>query len=1120
MRIRIGSEINKLLKIVVAVCILMDAGSLHGGITHVPAGDLEAGFRNPTRDSGISCHWWWLNNNVTKEAITRDLEEMADKGYRGALIESCGGGQVPAGPVFGSPEWTDLFVHSCKEAKRLGLELSLTIQSGWNLGGPKVSAEDAAQRLIWSKTEVDGPAQVKRKLARPSGVRDGFYRDVAVLAAPLRGASRSTAKIDWTISASSTQQKQYPPSHAADQDPSTFWVSENGPTVKQPQSITLELSESTDLSAVQVLGRQGYGPRDCEIQLSMDDENFQTVEKATLKNGEMYSAEFRERQAKFVRVLAFSAFDPNPVDDIARNVQIAEVFLPELMGGMSRPIANLTLKSATREIGGSAPDCRFLLNTSPALPWELAVESGDIIDISDKMGKDGILRWSAPAGKWAILCFGHTYTGAHVSTSAVGWDGRVVDFLDPASLRKYWARNVAPLLYAIGPLAGSSLRYVCTGSWEAGGINWTPGFDEAFRQKRGYNPLPWLAVLTGYVVDSREASNAFLADFRKTIGDLVAEHYALLTELADKHGMGTLPESAGPHAGPFDGLKNFGRSEVVLGEFWARSPIHRVGSENRFFVKQAASAAHTYGKRLVGAEAFTTIGTHWNVVPWSNMKPSFDHEFCDGLNFVFHHTFTCSPKEMGIPGQEYFAGTHFNPQITWWQETPAFIDYIRRCQYLAQRGDFVADVVHYYGDHVPNIGRRKADDPAGALPGFDYDLLSEELLLESLSVEDGRLRLPSGMAYRVLTLPDHRVLSLGALEKVDALVRAGATVLGPKPLRAVSLVGGAEGRARFGQLADGLWGEGESPESAKGVRKVGKGRIAWGMTAREFLLSDGVAPDVTFQEPSKHSDVEWIHYRIGDAEVYFLANLKSERKDFTAIFRTNGRLPELWNAVDGAMREAATFRFVDGRTQLPLKFDPYDSMFVVFRKSAKEGRGDGPNHPEWKVLDSVAGPWEVRFDPDWGGPEKPVRFEELKSWIASNDPGIKHYSGKARYSTQFRINQKHIADGRPLAIELGKVEDLGIARVTVNGKDLGVVWRPPFRVEIAEAVKPGTNRLEVEVVNSWRNRLLYDSKLPEDERLTHTNITMKDVGSRNWILEESGLLGPVTLSVQEKGMKR
>ncbi len=941
------------------------------------AEDLETGFRMPPHSAGIRCFWWWLNGNVTAEAITRDLEEMKAKGFSGALIfDADGSGQqknnpVPAGPAFGSPAWTKLFVHARREAYRLALGLSLNIPSGWNLGGPEVTEEQSTQRLVWSRTTVEGPGVAEAALPKPVAQR--FFRDVVVLAVPLRP-------------------------------------------------------------------------------------------------------------------------------------------------GKPHPIEALELKSSTKELGMSAPDCRPLLEVSPALPEEVVVHAADILNISARMNADGVLRWEAPQGKWEVLRIGHSPAGGHVSTYSAGWGGRVLDYLNPAALDDYWTRNVEPLCAAIGPLAGTTLRYIHTDSWEGGGMNWTPGFDRTFRKHRGYDPIPWLAVLAGHVVDSREDSNAFLADFRKTIGDLVANHYAHLAELAKARGMVTHPECSGPHAGPLDGLKNYGRSELMMSEFWSPSP-HRPNPDNRFFVKQASSAAHTYGKRLVGAEGFTTIGPHWNDVPWSDMKPSFDHEFCAGLNLVFNHTFTCSPKEMGMPGQEYFAGTHFNPQITWWDEAPAFIDYLKRCQFLAQRGDFVADVVHYYGDHIPNILGRKGQDPAGALPEFDYDALSEELLLTGLAVKDGRLTLPSGMRYRVLVLPSHRVLSLGVLTKVDALVRNGATVLGPKPLRTVSLEGGAAAKTLFQSLADGLWGAMANPGAdAKGIRKVGSGRIAWGMSARELLRGDGIAPDVaiTLKDGANAPDIDWIHYRVGDAEVYFLAELAGKARSIAAAFRVEGRLPELWDAVDGSIREASAYACAGGVTRLPLELGSYDSLFVVFRKSAPATeRRAGPNSPAWQEAQVIGGPWDVTFDPKRGGPAQPVRFETLTDWTKHEDPAIRSYSGKAIYRTRFTLGAD-LAD-KPLALELGEVKDVGMARVKLNGADLGIVWRPPFRVNLGKSLQPGTHTLEVMVVNSWYNRLIGDASLPEDQRLTRTNIRVIGSGPGKWPLEHSGLLGPVTLASPSPG---
>jgi hypothetical protein len=540
----------------------------------------------------------------------------------------------------------------------------------------------------------------------------------------------------------------------------------------------------------------------------------------------------------------------------------------------------------------------------------------------------------------------------------------------------------------------------------------------------------------------------------------------------------------------------------MMSEFWSPSP-HRPKPESRFFVKQASSAAHTYGKRLVGAEAFTTIGPHWNDVPWSDMKPSFDHEFCAGLNLVFNHTFTCSPKEMGLPGQEYFAGTHFNPNVTWWDLSGGFIRYLTRVQYMSQLGRVVTDALYYYGDHVPNVSGLKEADPARVLPGYDYDTTNEEVLMR-LTVREGRIALPHGVSYRILVLPDHKVLSLAALKKVHELVKDGATVLGSKPERTVSLMGYPQCDARFKQLADEAWGTGAGQA---GEHRFGRGRVVWGMTAREFFQRNGLAPDFEVAKSAPESSFDYIHRTLEGIDYYFVSSQNREPQHAELAFRTSGRRPELWDPVTGRTRAAEAFVQKEGRTFLPLEFDPYGSLFVVFRRpiALHENGAGRSNSTTNEPIATVDGPWDVRFDPKWGAPEQ-VRFDRLTSWTTRPEEGVRFYSGKAHYRTQFDFSAPPARTGR-LVLDLGDIRDVGVARVTLNGKHLGIVWSPPFRVDVTEALKTRGNVLEVEVANSWRNRLVGDRDLPEAGRLTRTNITIR----KEWTLLDAGLLGPVQI---------
>jgi hypothetical protein len=481
-----------------------------------------------------------------------------------------------------------------------------------------------------------------------------------------------------------------------------------------------------------------------------------------------------------------------------------------------------------------------------------------------------------------------------------------------------------------------------------------------------------------------------------------------------------------------------------------------------------------------------------------------DFEFCEGLNMIFFHTFTCSPKEMGIPGQEYFAGTHVNPQVTWWEHSDAFMDYINRIQAVVQKGKFVADVLFYYGDHVPNIAVYKGFNQAGALPGYDYDVTNEEALLK-LKVVDDMVLVPGGVHYRVLVLPDHKVLSLAVLEKVEELLEQGATVLGPKPQRLVSLVGGKSAQRKFHKLANKLWG---SNLAETGQKKVGKGRLVWGQTSRQFLQTDGVALDFEVLDVEKQSDYEYIHYTIDDADVYFVCNQTKQPKSVDCVFRISGKQPELWDPVTGEITTAGAFKQANGLTTIPMEFDPYGSSFVFFLQSipaTKQGT-ESSNYPVLNTVKEVKGPWQVAFDPSWGGPAS-VEFKKLTDWTKCSNESIKYYSGKATYANTFEFEP---VSGKRYWLQLNQVVDVGIASVKLNGKNIGITWTPPFRLEMTDALKTGLNQLQIIVVNTWQNRLVGDRGKPQKKRYTQTNIKIRD----DWKLRSSGLLGPVEIKVE------
>ncbi|MDR1492134.1 MAG: discoidin domain-containing protein [Planctomycetaceae bacterium] len=1109
---------------------------------------LTAGFQTPPDSARLWAYWWWLNGNVTEESITRDLEGMKAKGIGGGVLFDANGSsqdgnlRVPAGPMFGTPEWRKLYRHALKEADRLGLSLSLNIQSGWNLGGPFVPPEYAGKHIAFSETTLTGPRRAEIVLPQPRTVNQ-FYRDVAVLAIPSKKTDLGVSDAKMTVSASSSQEK-FPPNRAADGKLDTFWVSggfdpKNPVTKERPQSLTLTFEKNAAANNITLYGRPGYGPKEWDLSASSDNgKTWKTLVKMNHSfpvEQERFKVSFERTEAKQFRLTFFSAYDSS-YPDSPRNVQVTEValfdgdqplFTPLQTSPV--PLRDFHVKIADREYG-DAPVCLPLVLDEPSIPGEKVARISDILALTDKMNADGKLAWDVPEGNWTVLRIGFTQSGSRVSTSSGDWQGYTLDYLSSNAFRWYWEKSVQPLIDDAGPLAGKVLRYLHTDSWEAGGMNWTDDFIAEFQKRRGYDPTPYLPVIAGKILDSREVSNRFLNDYRRTISDCFYDnHYALMQNMAAKYNVGTHPESGGPHGGPFDSLHLLGLSDIPMSEFWSWSPRHRVGDRSRFFLKQPATAAHVYGKRIVAAEGFTNIGMHWQESFSDNLKPSFDQALCEGMNLLVWHAFTCSPKEMGLPGQEYFAGTHFNTNNFTFSKSQDFLGYINRSQFLLQQGIFTADVLEYYGENVPNFTQMKWANTAKSLPGYDYDVATEDAMLHRVSVKDGRIILPDGMNYKVLVLPERNSISEAVLRKLEKWVAEdGLAAIGPKPRRVTGLAGYPESDAEVQKIADKLWGT-ESPQNSENaaqkskptIRKVGKGRVAYGITAHELLQNDrlpfdferldGSNPEprvdsihrivyknqasaIRLKPYAEYSPKDTLTTPIDEqsgvaAHVYFVANLSAKPDATVCAFRVTGLQPELWDALTGEIRPVKAFRQESERTIVPLEFSGYGSIFVVFREpiSATQQGTEKTNAPKIEEQFSIDGSWSVSFDPKFGGVEK-TTFDKLIFWNQHEDKQIKYYSGAATYRKTANIPKDFMngAAKSRFVLQLGNVAE--IAEVRLNGKTLGTVWAKPYQIDVTDAIREGENSLEIEVVNHWANRVIGDLSLPESERLTKTNI--------------------------------
>jgi len=1052
---------------------------------------LEEGFQNPPQTAQAWCYWWWLNGATSKEGITRDFKEMKRQGISGALLFDAGraGPDAPRGPHFMSSKWREMYKHAVREADRFGITLGVNLCSGWNCGGVWVNPEHAAKKIVGASTVVKGPGRVSVKLPQPDVVQ-GYYRDIAVLACPLPQSMSPEPK----LTASSSYPK-YPPALAQDGIDDTRWISNGdkpgmGPTPEKPEHLQFDYDEAWPAAGLYLRPYPDCGPKEIEIQCSDDGKVYRAIQRTAVRPNEETVVAFDDVQAARFRVVFLSSHPYQGQENW--NVQVAEIAF---------------LTRAERE--------------TPRRGRKGIWERGRMVELTEFMDDKGCLTWDAPAGMWNVLRIGYTLHGKKTKCVGSGPVGFEIDTMSTAAMDAHFVETGAKLIADAGSLTGKTLQYFHIDSWELGQPTWTPAMREEFKKRRGYDPLLFLPGLLGKTVDD-ETTQRFLADYRRTAADLVAaNYYGRLRELTIKGGLrGTHPESGGPFFKHWiDALQCEGINDIPMGEFWKR----RVEPDGKIIwpphenpsVKQAACAAHIYGKPICQAEAFTYMGAgDWTSTPWK-MKDIGDEAFCHGLTRYVLCFWVHQPNLSEIPGYQWAnVGTHFDTNITWWDMSHAWLTYIARCQFMLRQGRFVADFAYFQGEEIPGfIAPRDLQEPSRPA-GFDYDALNGEVLLNRTAAKDGRLVLPDGMSYRYLVLPHRQrwTVSPAVLRKIKELAEGGVTIVGPRPARAIGLTNYPDCDEQVMKTADALWGPGTPPT---GQRKVESGRVIWGRSLDEVVQSDGLPPDVKFRqientnsksENKNPKSLDWIHRRDGGTDIYFVCNQTRFPMAAEVIFRLCGKQPELWDAVTGEMRELPDFYEKDDRVVVPMEFAPRQSYFVVFRKNAESKKLKGArNFPKMKRAGEVTGPWDVSFDPKWGGPRHVV-FEKLDDWSKRPEPGIRYFSGTANYRTTFDLPEMLRNTSGPIYLNLGRVKNL--AAVRLNGKNLGVVWTAPWHVEITTAVKPTGNQLEIDVVNLWPNRLIGDAALPTKNRYTVTNVqTYKETSS----LLESGLMGPVTL---------
>jgi len=782
------------------------------------------------------------------------------------------------------------------------------------------------------------------------------------------------------------------------------------------------------------------------------------------------------------------------------------------------------------------------------------IDPEGIIDLTDRLQPDGRLEWNVPPGEWTILRMGRRSTGANTRPAPAAGLGFESNKFDKKALEAHFNAYFDPLLKRIGPRP-KDRKTGFTGleadSWEMSSQNWTPGFRDEFKKRRGYDPWPYLPAYSGRVVRSREITERFLWDVRMTCQEVLLEnHIAHMKKLCHERGLKLAIEPYDMN--PCNDLDLGSFADVPMGEFWLNT------FDSAWSCIEAASIGHVMGKPIVAAEAFTSVGTWWQQTPWT-LKDQTDWAFAAGINRFVIVTFAHQPWLDREPGMMFAGyGLHWERTQTFWPLLHGYHQYLARCSHLLQQGVTVSDILYLTPEGAPHVFRAPDSALVGAdsrLPdkkGYGFDGCSPRILMDRAGVRDGRIVFPGGSSYRLLVLPNFPTMTPQLLANTRELARAGATVLGAPPVKSPSLSDYPACDDKVRSMVKEIWGDLAVPtptlplkltagssyrrypyqgEEAWNVqiseialgrkgampssRALGRGRVWRSETSAGALYPSyeqtvavlrqmGVDEDFTATGP-----VRYTHRRTQEREIYFLANRSDRPLQADCRFRVAKGRPELWDPVRGAIRQLPRYRQENGHTTIPMRFAPRQSLFVVFPRSdapSASAVAGGANFPEVAPVATVTGAWDVSFDPERGAPEV-ASFPELQDWIRNEAEGIRYYSGIATYRKVFD------APGLPQKrcwLDLGNVHEM--AEVALNGKALGVVWCAPWRLEITDALRAKDNRLEIKVANLWANRLIGDAAKPQDQRVTWTIRPHPfKAGSK---LLPSGLLGPVRIMAE------
>jgi len=1097
--------------------------------------------------------WFHLNgNNISKEGLTLDLEAIKEAGLQGIHLFNKAGRPFPnVKPVkILSSEWEDMIRHAADECKRLGLKFTMQNCPGWSMtGGPWVPADEAQREVVETIYRISGGTVFEEILKIDSlySTPDYNYKEIQLLAFPTPEGDdiqplnptkieTNNSIVPWEaifnpnskliITRKSTQLdkplKAYRTKGISKVKSGNTWVKTNF-----NEAVTLRTIELPQLRHV-IMNTQ-YPRVDVAIKVeALIDNKLKAITTVNLPD-----ANWNDRRKHLTLAIPETT---------------SNCFVFTFEGKHTIAPEFIRLSSSPKFHNHEARAAKVLRRLEKEVQYDYAentiIDSNQIINLSDKMTSEGKLTWNVPNGNWTVVRFGHInmrLTNKPAVPEATGWESSK---LDKVAIENHLRNGmIGDLIKDNGPIGDGKLHGLLIDSWESHVPTWTMNSKDMFTEfesRRGYSMKTYLPATMGYIVETPKVTTKFLRDLRHTMDEVFIDNFFKhFATVANDMGAEVYTEGAGGEVLPIDPMRYYGVSDIPMTEFW----YPKAPSDQNEYAKpiyNAASAVHLYNKPKLAAEACTQVGVKWNEHPFS-VKYLIDYNFTKGINHLVFHTFSHTPQTDVYPGSSFGGNIGF-PLVreqTWWPYMKDWTDYLARNQYVLQQGEYVADVLRYYGDHF----ERPPFDLDYFPKGYRFDYLNAEILHDKLSVKEGKIHVENGGDYRIITLRDSKDMLLSTAQKLKELVVAGAVILGDKPQDSPSLMDDENDLKELAEIANELWGDTES-----GSNKIGKGKVYWGKTLDEVLEEEKITKDVIVPE---NLNINWIHRETKDAHIYFVASKDDTPVDVSISFRVDNVSPQIWDALTGNQTDAKIWKRENNRTNVAISLPKNGSKIIVFSKSdtkpleskitlngktvldAKTGWYQvhkTNNYPKlsWKNNEftasipgeyifykderattirtvstkeiSLQNNWKLAFDKGWDAPES-VEIAVLKSLIALEKDAVKHYSGTTTYTKTFDVNEIGT-----IVLDLGVVGN--IAEVWLNGKKVGVKWAPPFEFDISNYVVKGKNTLKVKVTNTWRNQLIYDNSRPKDQKKTWTTNPPKKNDTE---LEDAGLIGPVIL---------